>query len=81
MEKIHGHELINLIVRKEKEMSLQEIKETAVKDLGQDVSYYTCSNSSMTTDEMINFLLVRHKLIKKDNGYVINSGEVCNHDN
>jgi len=80
MEKIHGHELINMIAGKEKAMSLQEIKETAEKDLGQDVSYYTCSESSMNTDEMIQFLLERHKLIKKDTGYVINFGEVCDHD-
>ena len=80
MKKIHGHDLINLIAQKETAMSLQEIKEAAEKDLGQDVSYFTCSESSMNTDEMIKFLLDRHKLIKKDMCYVINLGEVCDHD-
>ena len=80
MEKIHGHELINLIAQKETAMSLKEIKEAAEKDLGQDVSYFTCSESSMNIEQMIQFLVERRKLIKKDNGYVINSGEVCDHD-
>jgi len=80
MEKIHGHELINLIIGKEKAMSLTEIRETADKNHGQNVSYYTCSESSMNIEQMIQFLLERRKLIKKDNGYVINSGEVCDHD-
>lgn len=80
MKKIHGHELIHLIIRKQKAMSLEEIKDAALQDIGQDVSYYTCSESSMNTDEMIKFLLDRRKLVKKDEGFVINRGEVCDHD-
>ena len=80
MKRLHGHELIHLIVRQERSMTLEEIKETAETVFGDDVNYYTCSESSMNTDELIQFLLVRQKLVKNGLGYVINLGEVCDHD-
>ena len=80
MNKIHGHELIHLIIRQNRVMSLEEIKDAALQNIGQDVSYYTCSETSMNTDQMIQFLLDRQKLVKKGDGFVINRGEVCDHE-
>ena len=80
MESVHGHELINLIAQANKPLTIEEIKEMAQTKIGNDIRYYTCSDSSMDLDEMINFLLVREKLIRKNEGYMINFGNVCDHD-
>jgi probable metal-binding protein len=63
-----------------KAMTLEEIKELAEGRIGKDVNYFTCSESSMDTDAMINFLLTRNKLMKVNDGFMINTGSVCNHE-
>ena len=80
MKEIHGHELIKLLLEINKPLTLDEIKELAITRIGENVTYYTCSESSMNTEGMINFLRARNKLIKKDGGFMINIGEVCEHD-
>ena len=80
MEHIHGHELINLILQENRALSLEEVKELAENKIGKNVSYFTCSESAMDTEGMISFLLDRRKLVKINGGYVINTGEVCDHD-
>lgn len=80
MQQVHGHELINLIIEQDKPMSLDDIKEMAENKIGKNAAYYTCSAESMNTDEMISFLLDRSKLVKKGDAYVIDTGEVCDHD-
>lgn len=79
MKEVHGHELINLILKENTPKSIKQIQELAIAKIGENVVYYTCSESSMNTIEMINFLLERNKLIKKGTGYIINTGEVCEH--
>ena len=80
MEQIHGHKLIDLIARSNKALSLDGVKKLAYEKIGKNVLYYTCSEDSMDTDEMITFLLNGGKLVKKENGYVIDFGNVCDHD-
>jgi probable metal-binding protein len=80
MKQVHGHELIGLIAKAEKALTLDEIKELAETKLGKDVSYNTCSQQAMDTDEMISFLVNRRKVVKHNGGYVVNTGEVCDHD-
>lgn len=80
MEEIHGHELIGLIAQQGRAMSLEEIKAMAEKEIGANVAYYTCSLSGMDTDAMIAFLLNRKKLVQNGNGWVLDTGNVCNHD-
>ncbi len=80
MKQVHGHELINLIIETRKALSLDEIRELAENNIGKEVSYYTCSADSMNTDEMISFLLNKQKLIGRNGAYMIDTGEVCDHD-
>lgn len=80
MQNVHGHELINLIAQQNRALSIEEIKELAVKNIGENVSFSTCSESSMDLNTMMKFLLDRFKLVEKDGGYVINFGNVCDHD-
>ena len=79
MKDIHGHELINLIDKQKKGLSIEEIKQLAHREIGKDVIYYTCSRNNMATDGMIAFLLDSRKLIPAENGYVINHGNLCEH--
>lgn len=79
MNNLHGHEMISLIIEQEKALSIEEIKELAIKELGANASYFTCSASNMDTDEMIGFLMDSQKLIKVEDGYVINTGNLCDH--
>lgn len=79
MNLVHGHELISLIIKKNRALSLEEIKEMAITQIGADANYYTCSRSDMDTDGMIDFLLSSEKLKKVCNGYLINHGNLCDH--
>lgn len=79
MKELHGHELIHLILEANKPLTLDEIKKLSEETFGKDVSYYACSASDMDIDEMITFLLTRRKLVNRGNGFVIDTGEVCDH--
>ena len=80
MTQVHGHELIRLIAQSNKAMTLEEIKDLAESRIGKEVSYYTCSESSMDTEGIISFLLSRNKLVQTNDGFMINMGAVCNHE-
>ena len=69
-----------MIADQQRPMTLAEIKEMAETNIGKNVRYFACSADSMNTDEMISFLLNKRKLVKKGNGYVIDTGEVCDND-
>lgn len=79
MKDLHGHELINLIAKQEKELSIEEIKTLAKAEFGEKVVYHTCSMEGMNTEDLINFLIAAQKLVKKEDGYMINQANICNH--
>jgi len=80
MEVVHGHQLIGLIIQQNRPVTLTEVKTLAEKYIGTEVSYYTCSEQGMNTEQMIQFLLNRRKLIEREGGYVIDTGEVCSNE-
>lgn len=77
MKQLHGHEVINLIVEANKPLTLDEIKTMADNTFGTDTRYYTCSASDLNTEELLEFLMKRNKLIKKGDGYVMDAGDIC----
>ncbi len=77
MEELHGHELIDLIIRQNKPVGLEDIKKLAEKELGRDTLYFTCQHNNMTTDDLIQFLIDKEKLVPKDDGYVIVTKNIC----
>ena len=80
MRQVHAHELLNMIAEKNEPMTLEEIKNMAENTIGIDAAYFACSVSDLDTEGIINFFLERRKLEKKGSGYVINSGEICDHE-
>lgn len=79
MKKVHAHDLLNMIADKNNPMTIDEIKDMAINNLGAEASYFACSVRDLNIDKIISFFLEKGKINEKGNGYVVATGAVCNH--
>ncbi|MDO4461478.1 MAG: YecH family protein [Bacteroidia bacterium] len=73
----HGHEVLDMMQGNSyNEASLIE----AIKQkFGADERFYTCSAENLTAEELVSFLKEKGKFIPLNDGFTVNTANVCNH--
>jgi len=60
---IHAHELIDLIRRSNPALTPAELIEAAERQFGPAARFHTCSAAGLTVPQVIEFLLMRQKVV------------------
>ncbi len=79
MKQIHGHEVMEMMLRTGKKYTQQELKEDILLTFGEDVRFFTCSAENMTAEEIIHFLANKGKFILSDQGFNTHPSKICDH--
>jgi len=78
-ERIHGHEVIEMIVQSGKSYTRYSLRNDIVNRFGPLARFYTCSADDLTADELIAFLEARGKFRPAQEGFTIDQSQVCKH--
>lgn len=78
-DEIHGHEVMQMMIEAKKGYSKESLRADVLDRFGEDTRFYTCSQSGMTIDELIEFLAVRGKFVSSDEGFTTDPGKICQH--
>ena len=76
---IHGHKVIEMMLKSNREYNLAELLEEIHLAFGTNAFFHTCSNSNMTAEELVSFLREKGKFIDTENGFKINRDLICHH--
>ena len=79
MNKIHGHDVLNMMLASGKTYT----KATLVADIhdqfGHNAKFHTCSAADMTADELVLFLKARGKFRLQADGFQTSKDLICQH--
>ena len=78
---IHGHDLINLIHHAEPAFTRVGLAAAVAERFGPQPRFHTCSAAGMTLDGLLEFLLVRGKIVERDGRFYTDMSKVCSHGN
>ena len=78
-EQIHGHEVIEMIIRSGKAYTRDSLRADIITRFGTAARFYTCSAENLTPDELITFLEERGKFRDAGEGFTIDQNQVCSH--
>jgi probable metal-binding protein len=79
-QSFHGHDLLRLVTGSPVPLSEPELRELARQHFGESPRFHTCSQSNMTLDDLLGFLLDRGKL-RRENGLVaVSQDRICGND-
>lgn len=76
-ESVHGHEILEHIIAAGGTMQLAALKEYAGRQFGAEATYHTCSANGMLFDELLGFLLQRHKVAVADGRITVHVENMC----
>ena len=76
---IHGHTVLNLLLRAEKPLSRLQLEGMIESEFGSEVCFHTCSQQGLTLTELLDFLLSKKKVVELDSGLTANPERICNH--
>ena len=76
----HGHEVIQMVSTSGESYTRASLRAAIVERFGKDATFYSCSESDMSPDEMIDFLKARGKFIEGDDEFAFNHEGACNHN-
>jgi len=79
-EQIHGHEVLNMMIASKRAYTREALVDAIEDRFGATARFYTCSSEQMTTQELIDFLVERSKFNATPEGWTVNVGEICDHD-
>ncbi len=78
-EKIHGHEVMNMMLSDNQAYTKKSLCEAIVAKFGDNTRFYTCSKEDMTASELVDFLESKGKFIEVDTGFTTSADKICNH--
>lgn len=77
---VHGHVILERIIEAGGQMSLSGLRDFALQSHGSDATYYTCSASAMSFDEILAFLSARGKIDVQGDQVVVFAEKMCRHE-
>lgn len=77
--KIHGHEVMHMMVESDEAYTRESLRNSIEKKFGETTRFFTCSAENMTADELILFLEARGKFHPVDGGFTTDPEKICNH--
>jgi len=79
MNKIHGHEVIQLLFQISHDKTKSELIKEVQTAFGEDSRFYNCSAENMTAEDMITFFEGKGKIIFTDSGFELGTPGGCSH--
>ena len=79
MNRIHGHEVMHMMVNSGQAYTRDTLRSAILSQFGEETKYFTCSADSMNADELISFLENKGKFHPVDDGFSISPEKICNH--
>lgn len=79
MERIHGHEVMHMMVNAKQGYTRESLRDAIDSQFGSETRFFTCSAENMTADELILFLEQRGKFHPVDGGFTTAPEKICNH--
>ena len=79
MNRIHGHEVLKMMLASGKTYTKVSLTEEIVKQFGADARFHTCSAEDLTAEGLVQFLDARGKLVPQDGGIQTSPDLMCNH--
>jgi probable metal-binding protein len=79
MQKIHGHEVMHMMVETNVGFTRESLKTAIHSKFGQDSRFYTCSAENMDADQLISFLESKGKFHPVEGGFTTEPSKICNH--
>lgn len=78
-EQIHGHVVMEMMLKKDQSFTRETLYEAIVEEFGKEARFHTCSDENMTINSLIDFLQSRGQFVEKGEGFSTSSEKICNH--
>lgn len=79
MNRIHGHEVLNMMLASGKLYTKDSLVKDIVSRFGGEARFYTCSAENMTAEEFVAFLESRGKFVHRPRGFQTSPEVMCQH--
>ena len=79
MNDIHGHEVLQMMMTSGRSYTKASLVEAIVGKFGDQARFHTCSASSMTAPELVEFLEMRGKFVPQAGGFQTSPDLLCKH--
>lgn len=79
MEHIHGHEVIQMMLRSGKSYTRASLAADIVTQFGPAARFYTCSAEGLTPEALIDFLQAKGKFVPCEDGFQTSADLMCKH--
>jgi probable metal-binding protein len=79
MQQIHGHEVIQMMLRSGKPYTRAGLLADINATFGQDARFHTCSAQNLTPEGIIDFLQAKGKFVPGDDGFQTSADLMCKH--
>jgi probable metal-binding protein len=79
MTEIHAHEIMHMMLEQDDGFSRDSLARAIVDRFGADARFYSCSQSGMDAQGVIDFLESRGKFVPRDGGFTTAKDRICNH--
>ncbi len=79
MNKVHGHEVMHMMVNAQTSYSRDSLRAAIHNKFGEDTRFHTCSAEGMDADDLINFLEQKGKFHTEGSGFTTAPEKICNH--
>jgi probable metal-binding protein len=79
MNRIHGHEVLQMMLSSGKTYTKASLIADITKGFGADARFYTCSADDMTAEELVAFLEAKGKFIEQPGGLQTSPNLMCQH--
>jgi len=79
MNRIHGHEVMHMMVNSSEGYSRDSLRSAIHNNFGEETRFFTCSSDNMTADDLISFLENKGKFHPVEGGFTTDPAKICNH--
>ena len=79
MQKIHGHEVMQMMLQSGKAYTRASLFADIVETFGSDARFFTCSAEDLTPERLIDFLQSKGKFVPCDEGFQTSPELICKH--
>jgi probable metal-binding protein len=79
MEQIHGHEVMQMMLRSVKAYTRASLLADIVATFGPEARFFTCSAENLTAEGIIDFLQAKGKFVPCEEGFQTSAELMCQH--
>ncbi|OBT10191.1 hypothetical protein A9264_04320 [Vibrio sp. UCD-FRSSP16_10] len=75
---VHAHKILNQL--RLQPMSKEELKSWVTAEFGENAQFRTCSKEGFDFESILEFFLLREKVVLDNNQFKLNEANVCSHN-